>query len=319
MATYPITRGAARTISAGVVRLARPRNSGSPITAVRDIIDERHTGRRRISTTTPLSPLIHRHRHQRHHNAQQQQQQQQLQLVTKHSYSIGDEIPKSFMTHLDHTEMKMALLVSKLEPGDTAFVKRSSGKYYSYSQVTNKDRTSITFAVNSNYDTKTFDLLNAGKYVRIVSDVEMEDIRRTEEAAARAAEETRDLELDGISVGGESNDGAFVDQSLIILPDAAAAISSLVRSPTIDEENDGAGDAAAAEEMVDNTIEEEKEESPVVYKAGVSVQYRGAGGEMGARILDVHLDDELVPYYTIKLEDGREKQTDNAHLSPVEQ
>mmetsp|Transcript_22798 Transcript_22798/g.49288 ORF Transcript_22798/g.49288 Transcript_22798/m.49288 type:complete len:143 (+) Transcript_22798:132-560(+) len=75
MATYPITRGAARTISAGVVRLARPRNSGSPITAVRDIIDERHTGRRRISTTTPLSPLIHRHRHQRHHNAQQQQQQ----------------------------------------------------------------------------------------------------------------------------------------------------------------------------------------------------------------------------------------------------
>ena len=41
--------------------------------------------------------------------------------------------------------------------------------------------------------------------------------------------------------------------------------------------------------------------------------------ELGARILDAHLDDEVVPYYMIKLEDGREKQTDNVHLSLLEQ
>jgi len=286
-------------------------------------------------------------------STQQQQQSKMGQQPPQpssimHNYSIGDEIPKSFMTHLEHSEMKMALLVSKLKPGDTAFVKRSSGKYYSYSEVTNRDRTSISFAVNSNYDTKTFDLLNAGKYVRIMDEEEMEYVGRMTGAAARAEEETIGLEQDEISMGdeeemeyvgrmteaaarveeatirleqdeismgGESNDGASLNRSLIILPACAITSSSIGSSPDNNEENNSSA-AAAAEEAVEHKAEEEK---PVMYEAGTSVRYRGAGGEMGARILDAHLDDELVPYYTIKLEDGREKQTDNAHLSPLEQ
>ena len=41
---------------------------------------------------------------------------------------------------------------------------------------------------------------------------------------------------------------------------------------------------------------------------GLSVSYKSADGVMDALILDVHLDDLLEPYYTIKLPDGREKQ-----------
>jgi hypothetical protein len=37
------------------------------------------------------------------------------------------------------------------------------------------------------------------------------------------------------------------------------------------------------------------------------------------RIVKVHLDDELVPYYDIKLPNGSEKQTDDAHLTVIEE
>lgn len=35
------------------------------------------------------------------------------------------------------------------------------------------------------------------------------------------------------------------------------------------------------------------------------------------QVVGAHLDDELQPYYTIQLPDGREKQTDDAHLAPL--
>ena len=43
----------------------------------------------------------------------------------------------------------------------------------------------------------------------------------------------------------------------------------------------------------------------VLYK---SSQSQGLIGVARVLILDVHMDDDLVPYYTIKLPDGREKQ-----------
>lgn len=58
-----------------------------------------------------------------------------------------------------------------------------------------------------------------------------------------------------------------------------------------------------------------------LYSAEMDVFYRGPKGVLEAHILDVHFDDLLDPYYTIRLEDGREKQTDNAHIlteRPVE-
>ena len=35
-------------------------------------------------------------------------------------------------------------------------------------------------------------------------------------------------------------------------------------------------------------------------------------------IVSVDLDDSLIPFYTIKMPDGREKQTDDKHLSALE-
>ena len=52
-----------------------------------------------------------------------------------------------------------------------------------------------------------------------------------------------------------------------------------------------------------------------IYQKDSSVLYKGRNGEEEALILDVHLDDEMEPYYTIRLIDGREiRQTDNDHI-----
>jgi len=50
------------------------------------------------------------------------------------------------------------------------------------------------------------------------------------------------------------------------------------------------------------------------YEKDMKVQHKSSSGIQGCTILDVHLDDLLVPYYTIRLDDGKEKQTDNAHI-----
>lgn len=54
-----------------------------------------------------------------------------------------------------------------------------------------------------------------------------------------------------------------------------------------------------------------------LYPKGMTVYYKNASldTKTPATIVDVHMDDLLEPYYTIKFkEDGREKQTDNSHL-----
>lgn len=55
------------------------------------------------------------------------------------------------------------------------------------------------------------------------------------------------------------------------------------------------------------------------YKKGEKVTYTSFGKSCEALILGAHLDDALEPYYTIQVLDGsnREKQTDDAHLSPL--
>lgn len=51
------------------------------------------------------------------------------------------------------------------------------------------------------------------------------------------------------------------------------------------------------------------------YHKGQSVTYRDNQGNLSpAEIAKVHLDGNLVPFYDIKMADGREKQTDDAHL-----
>ncbi|KAL3942571.1 MAG: hypothetical protein SGBAC_003241, partial [Bacillariaceae sp.] len=53
------------------------------------------------------------------------------------------------------------------------------------------------------------------------------------------------------------------------------------------------------------------------YKEKQVVAYKSNGKFSLARIEKVHLDDELTPYYTIKIEFEKEKQTDNAHLQEL--
>ena len=52
------------------------------------------------------------------------------------------------------------------------------------------------------------------------------------------------------------------------------------------------------------------------YKEGQQVLYTSSQGSTSAIIKKIHLDDEMQPFYTIEV-DGREKQTDDAHLSLI--
>ncbi|KAL7482525.1 hypothetical protein ACHAW6_008200 [Cyclotella cf. meneghiniana] len=70
-----------------------------------------------------------------------------------------------------------------------------------------------------------------------------------------------------------------------------------------------------AVEMVEAKTEDGGTKIVPLYKAEMEVYYRGPQGITTALILSTHLDDLLEPYYTIRLPDGREKQTDNAHIS----
>ena len=54
------------------------------------------------------------------------------------------------------------------------------------------------------------------------------------------------------------------------------------------------------------------------YKKGDAVCYTSNDKSCKASIVKVHLDDALEPFYTIQLESGKEKQTDDAHLSPLD-
>jgi len=67
-------------------------------------------------------------------------------------------------------------------------------------------------------------------------------------------------------------------------------------------------------EMVEAKTEEGGTKMVPRYAARTKLYYKNADGIQMATILESHLDDLLDPYYSIRLADGREKQTDNAHL-----
>lgn len=62
----------------------------------------------------------------------------------------------------------------------------------------------------------------------------------------------------------------------------------------------------------------DKTNAKVNYEAKQVVCYKSNGKRSKAQILKKHLDDELEPFYTIMLPFGKEKQTDGAHLDPLE-
>ena len=67
-------------------------------------------------------------------------------------------------------------------------------------------------------------------------------------------------------------------------------------------------------EMVEAKLENGGTKTVPMYAPQTQLYYRNAQGIQRATVLETHLDDLLEPYYSILLEDGKEKQTDNAHL-----
>lgn len=67
-------------------------------------------------------------------------------------------------------------------------------------------------------------------------------------------------------------------------------------------------------QMVEAKTEEGGTKTVPKYAVGTELYYKNAQGVQKATILGSHLDDLLDPYYSIRLECGKEKQTDNAHL-----
>ena len=61
----------------------------------------------------------------------------------------------------------------------------------------------------------------------------------------------------------------------------------------------------------------QKLQNPSKYEAGQTALYISNGTKQTCKILKVHLDDDLEPFYDIQL-DGKEKQTDDAHLQELD-
>ncbi|KAL7441519.1 hypothetical protein ACHAXH_004686 [Discostella pseudostelligera] len=66
--------------------------------------------------------------------------------------------------------------------------------------------------------------------------------------------------------------------------------------------------------MVEAKTEDGNSKTVPLYEAGMTLNYKNAAGVQECTIVSVHLDDLFEPYYDIRLADGHEKQTDNAHL-----
>ncbi len=67
--------------------------------------------------------------------------------------------------------------------------------------------------------------------------------------------------------------------------------------------------------MVQAKTEDGEWKTVPLYESGMIVNYTNAEGTQSGTVLTVHLDDLMEPYYTVLLQDGKEKQTDNAHIS----
>mmetsp|Transcript_7630 Transcript_7630/g.9532 ORF Transcript_7630/g.9532 Transcript_7630/m.9532 type:complete len:395 (+) Transcript_7630:1-1185(+) len=101
--------------------------------------------------------------------------------------------------------------------------------------------------------------------------------------------------------------------------DAFDAFSSLSIMPNSDKSTPSNGAATKESE----SMQQQQQQAPAAgpkYSVGKKLVYKDSQGNMSdAEIVKVHLDDDLVPFYDIKLPDGREKQTDNSHLFEQDQ
>jgi len=80
------------------------------------------------------------------------------------------------------------------------------------------------------------------------------------------------------------------------------------------EVNSSQGGVNSGVPMVEAKTEDGRIRLVPRHEKGKIVWYKSPQGIVEALILESHLDDLHEPYYTIRLMDGREKQTDNAHI-----
>jgi hypothetical protein len=66
--------------------------------------------------------------------------------------------------------------------------------------------------------------------------------------------------------------------------------------------------------MVQAKTEDSNWRTAPLYEAGMDVCYRNGNEIQECQILTVHLNNLLEPYYTVRLLDGKEKQTENTHI-----
>mmetsp|Transcript_25604 Transcript_25604/g.55079 ORF Transcript_25604/g.55079 Transcript_25604/m.55079 type:complete len:178 (-) Transcript_25604:457-990(-) len=135
---------------------------------------------------------------------------------------------------------------------------------------------------------------------------------RTRRSSVSTADITTSIDSAEVAEWDMSADGAR-DSSMPSLMTKAASSSS-DKSP-IRPSSPSSMDTDVTQVSIECNAEDDKTKSVPIYKAGMDVHYKGPNNMVtSARILNVHLDDMLEPYYDIQFEDGREKQTDNAHL-----
>ena len=145
---------------------------------------------------------------------------------------------------------------------------------------------------------------NPVDFIPVVQDAQVEDILEDElggiPAAQDKAEEVgKEKDLENADAEANLNEPA---ENIDTTPTEAAEESQLNLSLPNNVQ------------MVQAKTEDGGTKTVPKYEKGMKLLYKNSVGIESCTILDVHLDDMLEPYYTIRLEDGREKQTDNAHI-----
>ena len=276
-----------------------------------------------------------------------------IHLRTLPGYQVGDAIRVHDVNLCSYEATSYA--IDKLRPNDCAFVSRSDGSftYALYRGLSGNN--CMSFSVSERGHFKVLSIQHVFKYVKVPvltlpSDVYVSDAMSiytcSSDGSTRSAESVIDKKKrdwvvsDWNSLISNSSTSSAASSSVHV---SFATVENVnlgypVYKPGMDvyyKKHDKYEPARIVEIHMDDllepyytikledglsnkhiTLERPPTATTSAYKSGMNVYFRRQNEKpVPARVIKVHLDDLLEPYYTIRLRDGQEKQAGDSHLS----
>ena len=262
-------------------------------------------------------------------------------------------LSKNDVREISAADMTMAALANNIQLNEGAFIRRSDGNYR-YAILASKTAVTMTFQVTEDGKTKKIDVVNAGKDVipeQIVIAKGGGAVQDSSDGAARAVEQfmtpstpssnsLATMQRRGSSSGlmgrRAGSRGGGLSRTVSELSGRTAPRNNTMRKQNSSfdlirpsSEPDGFSSSSAMKKttkyqlnndrkdkvkFVSCRTEDGKTQVLPLYSEGLDAFYKSGSVITPAKILKAHQDDLLVPYYTIKISTGKEKQTTGSHI-----